>query len=356
MPCRWRMQPLPSAHLRTLGVDVHRQPAPGWRGTGIMAVCVYPLSPLTVRVGRRAQHHRHHHRLVALRCAERASHAAISIDSRAAPCASRSLQRRQCHAHRRVLAFLLDSRHLLAPHAGRAQGPVIIDRAAGRQLRRQRLSQRAAFSPEFDRTVFASTSRMCACAPTATTRRTRSRSHGRFPVVPGHRDSGRAPSSRCCSTTRPTARLSPRHPLPFRPSTADVNYLGLDAAPTRCRCTIAICNSVHYVDRLVGEVLAEVEARGLLKNSVVLITGDHGQEFNDNRRNYWGHDSNFTPLQTGVPFSCTPRRWRRPRIRIAPRTSTSCPLSCATTSAATCRSPATASVAPSSNLADAILW
>ena len=81
-----------------------------------------------------------------------------------------------------------------------------------------------------------------------------------------------------------------------------MNYLGLDAATDPLPLHNRYLNSLHYVDSLVGEVLAEVEARGLLKNSIVVITGDHGQEFNDNRRNYWGHGSNFTPFQTRVPL------------------------------------------------------
>jgi uncharacterized protein len=45
-----------------------------------------------------------------------------------------------------------------------------------------------------------------------------------------------------------------------------------------------------------------MKQRGLLEDSVIVVTGDHGQEFNDNRRNYWGHNSNFTKYQTGVPL------------------------------------------------------
>jgi hypothetical protein len=40
----------------------------------------------------------------------------------------------------------------------------------------------------------------------------------------------------------------------------------------------------------------------MLDNTVVVITGDHGQEFNDNKLNYWGHNSNFSPWQTRVPL------------------------------------------------------
>ena len=61
-------------------------------------------------------------------------------------------------------------------------------------------------------------------------------------------------------------------------------------------------NSTHYVDRLVGRVLGEVERLGLLSNTIVIVTTDHAEEFNDNRANYWGHGSNFTQYQTRVPL------------------------------------------------------
>jgi uncharacterized protein len=49
-------------------------------------------------------------------------------------------------------------------------------------------------------------------------------------------------------------------------------------------------------------VLTAMEQRGLLENTVIVVTGDHGQEFNDSHRNYWGHGSNFTKYQTSVPL------------------------------------------------------
>jgi membrane-anchored protein YejM (alkaline phosphatase superfamily) len=61
-------------------------------------------------------------------------------------------------------------------------------------------------------------------------------------------------------------------------------------------------NSAVYVDSLVGVVLRDMERRGLLKNSWVIITGDHGQEFNDNKKNFWGHNGNYTSAQMQVPL------------------------------------------------------
>lgn len=61
-------------------------------------------------------------------------------------------------------------------------------------------------------------------------------------------------------------------------------------------------NSAHYTDSLVGIVLRDLEKKKLLDNSWVIITGDHGQEFNDNKKNYWGHNGNYTSAQMQVPL------------------------------------------------------
>ena len=46
----------------------------------------------------------------------------------------------------------------------------------------------------------------------------------------------------------------------------------------------------------------KLEAKGLLKDSVVIVTGDHGIEWNDLGLNYWRYGSNFGPYQIKVPF------------------------------------------------------
>ena len=61
-------------------------------------------------------------------------------------------------------------------------------------------------------------------------------------------------------------------------------------------------NSLHYLDALVGKALAEAERRGRLKNTWVLILGDHAEEFNENGLGYWGHGSNFSRWQTQTPL------------------------------------------------------
>jgi uncharacterized protein len=90
--------------------------------------------------------------------------------------------------------------------------------------------------------------------------------------------------------------------IPFKPNGPRVNYLDLQGLKDKTPFWNRYLNSVHYVDSLIGESLNAIEQHGLLKNSIVVITGDHGQEFNDTKQEYWGHGSNFTRYQTEVPF------------------------------------------------------
>jgi membrane-anchored protein YejM (alkaline phosphatase superfamily) len=61
-------------------------------------------------------------------------------------------------------------------------------------------------------------------------------------------------------------------------------------------------NAVHYVDGLVGDLLRRMRDSGLLENTIVVVTGDHGEEFNDSRDNTWMHGGNFTQYQSSVPL------------------------------------------------------
>jgi uncharacterized protein len=89
---------------------------------------------------------------------------------------------------------------------------------------------------------------------------------------------------------------------PFNPWWRSVNHFKLnnhfDPAPYFNRYK----NSVNYVDNLVGHVLGALKKSGKLQNTIVVITSDHGEEFNDNHKNYWGHASNFSRYQLQVPL------------------------------------------------------
>ena len=130
-----------------------------------------------------------------------------------------------------------------------------------------------------------------------------------------------------------TSNLKPKHPffkfvfydLPhaiqipkdhlyhFQPSWeyADYMELGNDDDPTPFFNLYRNC--VWTVDSLIGEAIGALKRHNLMKNTVIIITGDHGQEFNENHKNYWGHWANYSRPQTGVPMvyyypGCEPKK------------------------------------------------
>jgi membrane-anchored protein YejM (alkaline phosphatase superfamily) len=61
-------------------------------------------------------------------------------------------------------------------------------------------------------------------------------------------------------------------------------------------------NSLHFVDSIAGAILDTLEALGELDRTIVVITTDHAESFNEQGSNFWGHGSNFTENQVHVPF------------------------------------------------------
>ena len=57
-------------------------------------------------------------------------------------------------------------------------------------------------------------------------------------------------------------------------------------------------NSLYFIDSLVSKVLNSID----LANTIVVISSDHGEEFNDHKMNYWGHTGNYSDTQIHVPF------------------------------------------------------
>ena len=89
---------------------------------------------------------------------------------------------------------------------------------------------------------------------------------------------------------------------PFQPWWHTVDHMALNnhfnPLPYRNRYN----NAAYFVDGLVNHVLVSLRKDGLSKNTVVIITTDHGEEFNDNHKDYWGHGSNFSNPQIKIPF------------------------------------------------------
>ncbi|MGQ7957624.1 sulfatase-like hydrolase/transferase [Pseudomonas sp. SP16.1] len=59
-------------------------------------------------------------------------------------------------------------------------------------------------------------------------------------------------------------------------------------------------NAVHHLDGQIARVIEHLERRGMLDDTLIVLTGDHGEEFMDNGR--WGHNSTFVDAQLRVPL------------------------------------------------------
>lgn len=289
--------------LRTLGVDVRTRPDLAQPAAQDRSSLAYPLHPLDCR-----RPHNPPNIIVMLIDSWRFDAMNAQVTPNIDAFARRSVRFMDHHSGGNATRIGVFSLFYSIPGTywhrmlAERQGPVFIT-----QLLKQGYDVRAfrsapLFSPEFDRTVFAQVDAV----------RTRSDGDG-----PAERDqdltddflsflksrSDGSPFFALLFYDSPHKLAFPRdYPLPFRPSAASVNYLNLNNAADAQPLLNRYLNSVHYVDTLVGKALAAIEKQGLLENSIVVVTGDHGQEFNDNQRNYWGHGSNFTRYQTGVPL------------------------------------------------------
>lgn len=89
----------------------------------------------------------------------------------------------------------------------------------------------------------------------------------------------------------------------YEPMLSEVNYLKLNNNTDPIPLMNRYKTSVHFIDSLAKQVLNALSASGEMENTIVVITGDHGEELNDNKQNYWGHNGNFSNPQVHVPFA-----------------------------------------------------
>jgi len=98
-----------------------------------------------------------------------------------------------------------------------------------------------------------------------------------------------------------------------RVSDVDVDTPG-DAGRRACYET-----ALHFADSQLARVLERIEEAGAYENTVVVITSDHGEEFNENGLGFRGHGSSYSRYQLRTPFLV---RWPgRPPGTVERRTS-----------------------------------
>lgn len=184
------------------------------------------------------------------------------------------------------------------------RGPVMIDRMKRDGYRMHIYGSAPLYSPEFDRTVFSQVRERIVNAPSTL----KSADRDRHVIerlqadIRSHRAGDRFFGFVFLDSPHAPYHLPRGFRPPFEPMADDVNFLNLgpdhDPAPEFNRYRAA----VHYSDQLIGQLLQTLAKSPLASDTVVLITGDHGEEFNDLQQNYWGHNGNFSDYQLRTPF------------------------------------------------------
>lgn len=83
----------------------------------------------------------------------------------------------------------------------------------------------------------------------------------------------------------------------------DINYFTLTREQLASQIHLIknrYINSVHHLDSQFGRVFDFLKKNNLLDSTIVLLLGDHGEEFMENGR--WGHNSAFTNQQIHTPL------------------------------------------------------
>jgi membrane-anchored protein YejM (alkaline phosphatase superfamily) len=84
-----------------------------------------------------------------------------------------------------------------------------------------------------------------------------------------------------------------------RPYLENFNYLTADFGRDIRQIKNRYINAARHVDGQIGRVVDHLKAKGLLDKTIVIVLGDHGEEFMERGR--WGHSAEFNRFQTGTP-------------------------------------------------------
>jgi membrane-anchored protein YejM (alkaline phosphatase superfamily) len=95
----------------------------------------------------------------------------------------------------------------------------------------------------------------------------------------------------------------PQESVIRRPYRDDINYATLDRGELREDIGLIknrYLNAVHHLDSQFGRVIDYLRQHDLLDSTIVVMVGDHGEEFMEH--GFWGHNSTFSDPQTRTPL------------------------------------------------------
>ena len=81
----------------------------------------------------------------------------------------------------------------------------------------------------------------------------------------------------------------------------DLNHSGQKGSPVQ-HLAEDYQQSVALADNELGQLFEKLNQLNLMDNTVVIITSNHGMEFNETKTNTWGSNSNYSQYQIKVPM------------------------------------------------------
>ncbi len=157
-------------------------------------------------------------------------------------------------------------------------------------------------SPEFDRTVFSDLSQLLPPTPGKEAWQRDVEITKRFKDFLLERDPAKPFFSFLFYDSPHAFSLPPDFPRRFTPSDDEPDWTALRPNFQPEKFYNLYRNTLVFVDGLIGEVINKLREQDLLDSTIIVITGDHGQEFNEHGLNYWLHNGNYSRLQVGVPL------------------------------------------------------
>jgi len=92
----------------------------------------------------------------------------------------------------------------------------------------------------------------------------------------------------------------PKESVIRRPYLENFNYAITDLEANIDLIKNRYVNACHHLDSQLARVFAHLEEKGLLDSTLVIVTGDHGEEFLE--KGHWGHHGAFTDEEIRVPL------------------------------------------------------
>jgi membrane-anchored protein YejM (alkaline phosphatase superfamily) len=186
---------------------------------------------------------------------------------------------------------------------GEQRGSVFIKQLVQQNYDLQLYGSASLSSPEFDRTIFADVRNRLQKPASAGTASGRDQAIVDSFIESVHQHKLREPFFGFIFLDAPHAFSHPEEmKLPFLPELKSVNYLNLDNDFDPQPFLNLYKNAIYFDDGLVGKLLTVLATEGYLNRTIIVLTSDHGKEFNELKQNYWGHNSNFSVYQVKVPL------------------------------------------------------